>query len=153
MSWGESPFGTTHADIEIRLLPQPELVKYCDRQGIRVMAHQPLGGAPVAQVRAHTEVPSPLQHPKIMALAERCGKSPAQICLSWAVQRGISVVPKTVNDGRMRENLELGARLDDDVFEGVNEIVKERGPIRFLNPQGHIGFDIFDEEKDQPVDE
>lgn len=106
----------------------------------------------MAQVRAHTNVPSPLRHPKIVALAEGCGKTPAQICLSWAVQRGISVVPKTVNEGRMKENLELGAKLEEAVFEGVNQIVGERGPIRFLNPLQHIGFDIFDEEKDQPVE-
>jgi hypothetical protein len=53
----------------------------------------------------------------------------------------------------MRENLELGAKLEDDVFESVNEIVEGRGSVRFMNPQSHIGFDIFDEEKDKPVDE
>lgn len=115
------------------------------------MAHQPLGGAPVAVVRDHSDVPAPLHHPLMMNLASSSGKTTAQLCLSWAVQGGIPVVPKTVNEERMRQNLELEA-LDDDVFKAVDNIVKETGPIRFLNPSRHIGFDIFDEENDQPVE-
>lgn len=50
----------------------------------------------------------------------------------------------------MRQNLEL-KRLPDDLFEIVDRLCAEKGPIRFLNPGTHLGFDIFDEELDQPV--
>lgn len=50
----------------------------------------------------------------------------------------------------MRQNLDL-KRLPDDVFEAVDNISAESGQIRFLNPSTHLGFDIFDEEVDQPA--
>ena len=133
-----------------RLFPQKELVDYCKEQGIVVVAHQPLGGVPVGAVRAQTDVKPPLHHQEIHDIASRCGKTPAQVCLSWAVQRGIPVIPKTVNKGRMGENLEL-TKLSAEAFETVNKLVDKHGPVRFLDSSRHIGFDIFDEEHDQPV--
>jgi hypothetical protein len=50
----------------------------------------------------------------------------------------------------MRQNLQL-KRLPEDVFSVVDQLSSERGPIRFLDPSRHLGFDIFDEENDQPV--
>jgi hypothetical protein len=50
----------------------------------------------------------------------------------------------------MKQNLQL-KRLPDDLFRAVDTISSQRGPIRFLDPSRHIGFDIFDEELDQPV--
>jgi diketogulonate reductase-like aldo/keto reductase len=75
-----------------------------------------------------------------------------KVCLSWAVQRGIPVVPKSVQEEHMTQNLQL-KRLPDDLFDAVDTLSTKRlrGPIRFLDPSRHIGFDIFDEEHDQPV--
>lgn len=50
----------------------------------------------------------------------------------------------------MKQNLQL-RRLPEDMFAIVDQLSLERGPLRFLDPSRHIGFDIFDEEKDQPV--
>jgi alcohol dehydrogenase (NADP+) len=50
----------------------------------------------------------------------------------------------------MKQNLQL-KRLPEEVFNIVNQLSSERGPIRFLDPSQHLGFDIFDEENDQPV--
>lgn len=50
----------------------------------------------------------------------------------------------------MKQNLGL-KRLPDDLFSIVDRLSSERGPLRFLDPCRHVGFDIFDEEKDQPV--
>jgi diketogulonate reductase-like aldo/keto reductase len=73
-----------------------------------------------------------------------------QVCLSWAVQRGIPVVPKSVQEEHMKQNLQL-KRLPDELFSDVDTVSSQNGPMRFLNPSRHIGFDIFDEELDQPV--
>jgi hypothetical protein len=51
----------------------------------------------------------------------------------------------------MKQNLIL-TRLPNDMFQAVDELVNKRGPIRFLDPSQHLGFDIFDEENDQPVE-
>ena len=50
----------------------------------------------------------------------------------------------------MKQNLGL-RRLPDDVFDLVQQLSIERGPLRFLDPSRHLGFDIFDEERDQPL--
>ena len=73
-----------------------------------------------------------------------------QVCLSWAVQRGIPVVPKSVQEAHMKQNLGIQA-LPDDLFAVVDQVSLAQGPIRFLDPSRHLGFDIFDEENDQPV--
>lgn len=50
----------------------------------------------------------------------------------------------------MRQNLDL-KRLPEDVFEVIEKITADKSPIRFLDPSAHLGFDIFDEENDQPI--
>jgi len=45
--------------------------------------------------------------PVIGRIAERLGRSPAQVTLRWHVQRGSIVFPKTTNPDRMRENMQL----------------------------------------------
>ncbi|SPQ25705.1 80cd6532-9d7f-4fa3-bb68-de2949bee57c [Thermothielavioides terrestris] len=115
--------------------PQRELLEFSSRHGILLMAHQPLGGRPVTVVRAHSDEPFPTEDPTV--------------CLSWAVQRGIPVIPKSVQEEHMKQNLQL-KRLPDDAFRAVDDITLKRRPIRFLDPSRHLGFDIFDEDNDQP---
>lgn len=50
----------------------------------------------------------------------------------------------------MQQNLDL-KRLTEDVFEIVDKVSADRGPIRFLDPSNYLGFDTFDEEQDQPT--
>jgi len=50
----------------------------------------------------------------------------------------------------MKQNLQLKS-LPEDLFNVVDQLSSERGPIRFLDPSRHLGFNIFDEENDQPV--
>lgn len=78
-----------------------------------------------------------------------CGKSPAQVLLSWAVQRGTSVVPKTVHEHRMVENMDL-FRIDDIHMNEINSLAEKKGAVRYLDPRNHIGFDIFREDVDEP---
>ncbi|KAM0523132.1 hypothetical protein ACHAPE_001624 [Trichoderma viride] len=130
-------------------LPQQELFEFSSRHGILLMAHQPLGGRPVGVVRG-SNAPSPTADSKIIEIATRYQISPAQVCLSWAVQKGIPVIPKSVQDGHLQQNIQL-TRLSDEDFHAVDQLSSERGAVRFLDPSRHLGFDIFDEENDQPV--
>ncbi|KAK4161152.1 NADP-dependent oxidoreductase domain-containing protein [Cladorrhinum sp. PSN259] len=132
-------------------LPQHDLVEFSAKHGILIMAHQPLGGRPVPVVRAHPDEPFPTENPTVVEAAKACDISPARVCLSWAVQRGIPVVPKSVQPHHMQQNLQL-KRMSDELFQRVDALTSERGPIRFLDPSRHICFDIFDEQNDQPID-
>lgn len=87
---------------------------------------------------------------QIIDIAVECGKSSAQVILSWSVQRGTSVIPKTVHEDRLIENLGL-FKLNDVQLNKINRLSIEAGTVRYLDPTGHIGFDIFDELHDQPV--
>lgn len=87
---------------------------------------------------------------QIIEIAAECGKSPAQIILSWAVQRGTAVIPKTVHEDRLAENMGL-FKLNDVQFNRIDCLSSKAGAVRYLDPTGHIGFDIFDELYDQPI--
>lgn len=132
-------------------LPQHELHQFLVQNGITLMAHQPLGGRPIPPVRGNPDASFPTEDQKIIDIASKYNMTPAQVCLSWAVQRGIPVVPKSVSEAHMKQNLQL-KRLPDDMFAVVDQLSTERGPLRFLDHRRHIGFDIFDEENDQPVE-
>ncbi|TLS25902.1 hypothetical protein PpBr36_07276 [Pyricularia pennisetigena] len=75
-----------------------------------------------------------------------------KVCLSWAVQKGIPVIPKSNQAAHMRSNMEV-RMLPDESFNLVDGLAAARvgGSVRFLEPSLHVGFDIFDEENDQPI--
>ena len=69
----------------------------------------------------HGMRPGPLEDPVITAIASRTGKTPAQVLLAWAVQRGTALLttPKTAD--RARENFDISA-LPEDAFDEINRI-------------------------------
>ena len=76
--------------------------------------------------------------------------TPAQVILSWAVQRGTAVIPKTAQEQRVEENLTL-TRLSDKHFTAVDKLAEGRGTTRYLDPTAYIGFNIFNEKSDEPM--
>ncbi|GJN18859.1 hypothetical protein PR202_gb06068 [Eleusine coracana subsp. coracana] len=81
------------------------LVKFCQKHGICVTAHTPLGGS-----TANTEwfgSVSCLDDPVIKGLAEKYKKTPAQLVLRWGLQRNTVVIPKTSKEERLQENFEI----------------------------------------------
>lgn len=76
----------------------------------------------------------------------------AQVILAWAVQHGTSVITKTAQLHRLKENSKR-APLSAEHFDMVDRLTIDRGTTRYLVPTAHIGFDIFVEEADQPVDD
>ncbi|TGO54277.1 hypothetical protein BOTNAR_0272g00030 [Botryotinia narcissicola] len=110
--------------------PQHELLEFCKKEHIHLMAHQPLGGKPVGVVAPHADIPGPLFDTKIAQIADQTNMSPAQVILSWAVQRGISVIPKTSNESRLSENLSI-APLSEEHFAIIDDLTTtiESGPV------------------------
>lgn len=70
--------------------------------------------------------------------------------LSWAVQRGAAVIPKTSDENRLAENIGLSG-LSEVHCEKIDHLSGETGNVRYLDPAGHIGFDIFSEKADEPI--
>ncbi|KAJ2787457.1 hypothetical protein GGI15_000702 [Coemansia interrupta] len=73
----------------------PALVKFCQSNGIAVTGYCPLGGVKI----------NVMNDDLIKRIAEAHQCTPAQVALSWALSRGISVIPKTTNKLRLKENL------------------------------------------------
>ena len=93
-------------------LPETELLEFCKEKNIVFLAFAPLG---------HGIRPGPLEDPVITAVAARVGKTPAQVLLAWAVQRGTALLTTTKNAARARENFDISA-LPEDAFEEINRI-------------------------------
>ncbi len=93
-------------------LPETQLLEFCRENDIVLLAFAPLG---------HGIQPGPLQDPVILEIAARLGRSPAQVLLAWAAQRGTALLTTTRTAERARENFEVSA-LPDDAFEAVNRI-------------------------------
>ena len=77
-----------------------------------------------------------LDDPLIMAIAERLGKSPAQVVLRWHIERGNIVFPKSTTPARIRENFELfNFRLDSDDIAKIDGLDKGETGRTGPNPE------------------
>jgi aldehyde reductase len=93
-------------------LPETELLEFCKQKDIVFLAFAPLG---------HGMRPGPLEDPVISAIAARVGKTPAQVLLAWAVQRGTALLTTPRTATRARENLNVSA-LPEDALDEINRI-------------------------------
>lgn len=92
-------------------LQQPELLEYCRNEGIVVEAYSPL-----AHARNN-------DNETIKAIAEKHGKSYAQIMLRWCIEQGLVVLPKSVTPSRITENIQLfDFALDADDIQGLESL-------------------------------
>ena len=73
-------------------LYQQKLLEYCQGHGIQLEAYSPL-------TRGER-----LNHPKVVEIAERYLRTPAQILIRWAVQHSVVAIPKSVRNERILEN-------------------------------------------------
>lgn len=101
---------------------------FCESKGIRTMASSPFGGTGRTK-----EV---LEHPIIAALAEKLGKSTAQVVIRWNLQRGTIMIPKSVHRERIEANFDVFdfelSPEDMAVMESVNDLSVNR---MFLDPE------------------
>ncbi|BFZ60141.1 hypothetical protein YB2330_001163 [Saitoella coloradoensis] len=115
--------------------PQDNLLRFAEQNGVHLTAYSPLGSTS-----------SPLLKDDVLtSLAEKKSCTVAQILLSWSVQRGTSVIPKSVNAERIRSNFEQ-ISLSQDEFDQINNISRGK-QVRYVNPQGNWGLDPFEDEE------
>jgi alcohol dehydrogenase (NADP+) len=110
-------------------LPETELLEFCKAQGVVLLAFAPLG---------HGMRPGPLEDPVILAIAERVGKTPAQVLLAWAVQRGTALLTTPRSAERARENFDISP-LPEDALDEINRIQTRQR----LNPVVSTGIPGF----------
>ncbi|MRH30078.1 aldo/keto reductase [Microbacterium sp. SYP-A9085] len=86
---------------------QPEVQRANAAHGILTQAWSPIGGITFYPGPWGDERRSVMQDPTLADLAAAHGRSPAQIMLRWHLQEGRSAIPKSVNPGRIAENLDV----------------------------------------------
>ncbi|PON99928.1 Aldo/keto reductase [Trema orientale] len=115
------------------------LVKFCQKHGICVTAHTPLGGA-----AANTEwfgSVSCLDDPVLKDLAKKYNRTVAQIVLRWGIQRNTVVIPKTSKLERLKENFQVFdfelIKEDMDLIKTVDKKLRTNQPAKFW------GIDLY----------
>jgi alcohol dehydrogenase (NADP+) len=86
-------------------LQQKQILSFANEKGIFLTGFCPLGSADRPPSRISEGEPKLFENKTILEIAARTGFTPAQIMLAWAVNRGTSVIPKSVNPKRLKENL------------------------------------------------
>src|SRR5262249_49990849 len=92
-------------------LPEWELLDFCRGHGILLLAFAALG---------HGMEPRLLDDPVITNIPQRVHKTPAQVALAWAVQRGTAFLTTSTTPGYIHENFEISA-LPEDAMREIQE--------------------------------
>jgi diketogulonate reductase-like aldo/keto reductase len=100
-------------------LPEWELLDFCRQHGIVLLAFAALG---------HGMDPNLLNDPVITNIAQRLQKTPAQVALAWAVQRGTAFLTTSTKPARIQENFDIST-LPDDAMQEMRDGIKTN--IRF----------------------
>lgn len=87
-------------------LQQPAMIDYCAKNKIYITAYSPLGSPDRPDFLKAEGEPILLEDSTIATIAGRHNATPAQVLISWAIHRGTSVIPKSVNPERMKQNLD-----------------------------------------------
>lgn len=93
-------------------LPETELLEFCKEKSIVFLAFAPLG---------HGIKPGPLEDPAVLSVAARVGKTPAQVLLAWAIQRGTALLTTPRTAARAQENFDISF-LPQEAFDEINSI-------------------------------
>jgi len=106
---------------------QAKLRAFCHSTGVHFSAYAPLGRMKVVA-----------NNPVVTSIAELLGKTPAQVALRWGIQQGQSVLPKSANESRLKENIGLfGWSIPDELCAKFSEVeqVKQIRNDSFVHPQ------------------
>ncbi|KAJ7583505.1 NADP-dependent oxidoreductase domain-containing protein [Mycena floridula] len=117
--------------------PQTEMISWAKDNDIVIEAYSPLG--------SDRRVKDTLNIPEVKEIAADLGITPAQVIISWHVQRGTVVLPKSVTAHRIEENFQT-VTLPPASFKKLEDAANAHPPKRGMNPSKGWGldFDIFE---------
>ncbi len=96
-------------------LSNNEVVDFCQQKGIAITAYHPIGGG-------ESDL---LENNVLVQIAQKHNKSAAQIALRWNLQRDVIVIPKSVHQNRIIENIDIfDFNLTKDEMKEINNLNK-----------------------------
>jgi diketogulonate reductase-like aldo/keto reductase len=111
-------------------LPQWDLLEFCRQHGIVLLAFAALG---------HGMEPKLLENPVITTIAQRVHKTPAQVALAWAIQRGTALLTTSTKPRQIQENFEVST-LPEDAMQEIRDKIAERVRFNIVVETGLPGF-------------
>jgi diketogulonate reductase-like aldo/keto reductase len=111
-------------------LPEWGLLEYCKLHGIVLLAFAALG---------HGMKPSLLEDPVIAGIARRLHKTPAQVVLAWAVQRGTALLTTSTTPSRIRENFDVST-IPDEAMQEIRDDITTNVRFNAVVKTGVPGF-------------
>ena len=111
-------------------LPEWELLHYCNENDIVLQAFAALG---------HSSKPNLLEDPVVTAVASRVHKTPAQVLLAWAIQRGTAPLTTSKNAGRIKDNFNVSA-IPEEAIREISDGVTSRVRFNAVVETGVPGF-------------
>lgn len=111
-------------------LPEWALLEFCRQQGIVVLAFAALG---------HAIEPKVTEDPIIKAIARRVHKTPAQVILAWAVQRGTALLTTSTSPRHIQENFEIST-LPEDAMQEIRDGITTNTRFNPVVDTGVPGF-------------
>jgi len=103
-------------------LPQEHLVSFCTKNELLVTAYSPLG-SPDSRSEKHDQDPKLLEDGIVKLIAEKHGVTLGQVLIAWSIAREIAVIPKSINEMRIRENFDAAnLLLDSEDLEKLKAI-------------------------------
>lgn len=121
---------------------QAKLREFCRSKGVHLSGYSPLGSQSAEAKKAPL-----LANAVLTMVAEKLGKTPAQIALRWGIQMGHSVLPKASSEARLKENLDIfDWSIPDDLFSKFSEIkqVKFVKGVEFVHEKS-AGYKTLEE--------
>lgn len=111
-------------------LPEWDLLEFCREHGIVLQAFAALG---------HAMEPNVLADPVITAIAQRVHKTPAQVALAWAVQRGTAFLTTSTKPQRIQQSFDISA-LPEDAMEEIRNGITTSVRFNAVVQTGVPGF-------------
>lgn len=103
-------------------LDQEKLLQYCKMKEISVTGYSPFG-SPGNPWPSSDDPPSLLERQDLKKMAEKYGKSVAQVLLRYILQRGVAVIPKSANPERIKSNAEIfDFRVTDEDMAAIKKL-------------------------------
>ncbi|CAL5396874.1 unnamed protein product [Camellia sinensis] len=125
---------------------QKKLREFCEKKGIHVTAYSPLGASGTRWGNNRV-----MDCETLKEIADTKGKTVAQVCLRWVYEQGVSVLVKSFNKERIKENLDIfDWMLSPEESQKIDRIPQQKGclGLQFISDQGPYQSveEIWDEE-------
>jgi len=126
-------------------LNNDKLIKFCQNHDIAVTAYSPLGSPDRPWAKPDDVVL--MEDPALKAIASKHSKTPAQVLIRFALQRGLVVIPKSVTPSRIKSNMEVfDFTLSDEDVKTIMGFNRPDGRSCHLNWVKHHPLWPFHEE-------